>query len=62
MVNQPSPAPAPEPEDEEVAEAAALAAAVAESLADPRPNIPHERVRAWLLRIAAGEFDAPPPE
>lgn len=59
MVN---PHPIPEPDDEEAAEAAALAAAVAEARADPRPTIPHERVRAWLLRVAAGEFDAPPPE
>lgn len=57
------PQPIPEPmEDEEAAETAALIAAVEEARADPRPNIPHERVRAWLLRIAAGEFDAPPPE
>ena len=39
----------------------ALAAAVAESDADPR-TVLHEEVRAWLLRLAAGEFDAPPPE
>jgi hypothetical protein len=38
----------------------ALAAAIAESDADPR-TIPHEEVRAWLLRLANGEFDAPPP-
>jgi Fe-S-cluster formation regulator IscX/YfhJ len=41
--------------------AQALAAAVAESDADPR-TVPHEDVRAWLLRLASGEFDAPPPE
>ncbi len=41
-------------------EAQALAAAIAESDADPR-TIPHEEVRAWLLRLANGEFDAPPP-
>jgi predicted transcriptional regulator len=47
--------------DDEAAEAAALAAAVAEARADPRA-VPHEEMRAWLLRIAAGELDAPPPE
>lgn len=45
----------------EKAEAEALARAVAEADADPR-EIPHEDMRAWLLRLAAGEFDAPPPE
>ena len=54
--------PAPEIEDEEAeAETRALAAAVAASDADPR-TAPHEEVRAWLLRLAEGEFDAPPPE
>ncbi len=48
-------------DDEEAAEARALAAAIAESDADPR-TAPHEDVRAWLLRLANGEFDAPPPE
>ncbi len=47
------------PCDEDAAQA--LAAAVAESDADPR-TVPHEDVRAWLLRLANGEFDAPPPE
>jgi len=51
-----------EAEDPEVAaERAALEAAIAESLADPSPDIPHAEVRAWLLRMAAGEFDAEPP-
>ena len=31
------------------AERRALAAAVAEALADPRPDIPHEEVRAEIL-------------
>jgi hypothetical protein len=54
--------PAPLIEDDEAAaEARALAAAIAESDADPR-TVPHEEVRAWLLRLAQGEFDAPPPE
>lgn len=48
-------------DDEDAAEAQALAAAIAESDADPR-SAPHEEVRAWLLRIAKGEFDAPPPK
>lgn len=42
-------------------EADALAIAIAESDADPR-TVPHDEVRAWLLRLAAGELDAPPPE
>jgi hypothetical protein len=48
-------------DDEAAAEAEALAAAIAESDADPR-TVPHEQVRAWLLRLARGEFEAPPPE
>lgn len=48
-------------DDEDAAELAALTAAVKESLADPRSPIPHEKVRAWLLEIAAGNLDAPPP-
>jgi hypothetical protein len=48
-------------DDEAEAELRALAAAVAESDADPR-SVPHEAVRALLLRLAAGDFDAPPPE
>jgi hypothetical protein len=48
-------------DEEEAAEAEALAAAVADSDADLRVA-PHDEVRAWLLRIAAGEFDAPPPQ
>jgi hypothetical protein len=47
-------------EEEDEAEAALLAAAVAEARADPRA-VPHDEVAAWLLRIANGEFDAPPP-
>jgi hypothetical protein len=46
--------------DEAEAEASALKAAIAKSRADPR-EVPHEEMRAWLLKIAAGEFDAPPP-
>ncbi len=46
--------------DEDAAEKA-LAAAIAESDADPR-TVSHERVRMWLLRLADGDFEAPPPE
>lgn len=54
--------PAPLAEDDEsAAEAQALAAALALAEADPR-RVPHEDVRNWLLRLAFGEFDAPPPE
>jgi hypothetical protein len=47
-------------DDDTDAESRALAAAIAESDADPQ-TVPHEKVRAWLLRLAQGEFDAPPP-
>jgi hypothetical protein len=47
-------------DDEGAAEVQALAAAIAASDADPG-TASHEDVRAWLLRIANGEFDAPPP-
>ena len=47
--------------DDDAAEVAALAAAVAASDEDPRV-IPHNEMRAWLLEIAAGNFDAPPPK
>ena len=53
-------APTPLFEDDE-AEARALAVAIAEAEADPR-RVSHEKVRAWLLRLAAGEFYLPPPE
>ena len=43
--------------DDEAAELAALEAAIAKAQADPR-RIPHEEVRAWLLRLAEGDFDA----
>lgn len=48
-------------EDEEAAETALLLEAIREARADPR-IVPHEEMRTWLLRIAAGEFDAEPPE
>lgn len=43
--------------DEDAAELAALAAAVAEARAETR-SIPHSEVRAWLLEIAAGNFES----
>jgi hypothetical protein len=46
--------------NDDAAEAAALAHAIAESEADPR-EVPHAEVRAWLLQVAAGNFDAEPP-
>lgn len=55
-----TPAARPEPVEDDEAERRALEAAVAEARADPR-SAPHAEVRAWLLRLAAGEFDAPPP-
>ncbi|MBD0273490.1 MAG: hypothetical protein ICV73_16375 [Acetobacteraceae bacterium] len=55
-----TPTPQPEPMEEDEAERRALEAAVAEARADPR-SAPHAEVRAWLLRLAEGEFDAPPP-
>lgn len=48
-------------DDEAEAERRAFEAAIAESDADPR-TVPHEEVRDWLLHLANGEFDAPPPE
>ena len=63
-MNAPEPTPMPPPlddlDDDEAAELAALEAAVAKADANPR-SIPHEEVRAWLLRLAEGDFDAPPP-
>jgi hypothetical protein len=51
----------PDPDDDDdEAERAALEAAVAEARADTR-SIPHSEVRAWLLEVAAGNFDAPLP-
>ena len=47
--------------DEAEAESHALAAAIAESDADPR-TVPHEEARAWLLGLASGDFNTPPPE
>ena len=38
-----------------------LDAAIVESEADPRV-VPHDKVRSWLMALADGDFDAPPPE
>ena len=46
--------------DDDAAELTALAAAVAKARANKR-GVPHEEMRVWLLEIAAGNFDAPPP-
>ena len=46
--------------DEAEAEAFALAAAVAVARED-LGGIPHDEMRAWLLRVAAGDLDATPP-
>jgi hypothetical protein len=43
------------------AESVAMAAAIAGSDAGSW-TAPHEEVREWLLRLAAGDFDAPLPE
>jgi hypothetical protein len=51
--------PLPDIDDDE-AEVAALKAAIAKCRADPR-EVPHEEMRAWLLKIAEGDFSAPPP-
>ena len=42
------------------AEAEALEAAVAEARAERR-GVPHDDMRAWLLKIAEGDFDIEPP-
>ena len=47
-------------DDDEAAELAALEAAIAKADANPR-SVPHAEVRAWLLRLAEGDFDAPWP-
>lgn len=54
-------APRVEQTDEDISERAALTAAVAAARADRR-GVSHAEMRAWLLEIAAGNFDAKPPE
>ena len=46
--------------DDDEAELGALSAAVAKARANRR-GVSQEEMKAWLLRIAAGESDAPPP-
>ena len=58
--SEPTPAASLPLDDDEAAELAALEAAVAEAQANPR-SVPHAEVRAWLLRLAEGDFDAPRP-
>jgi hypothetical protein len=52
--------PIPECADE-TAELAALRAAVEEARRDPR-SVDHKTMRDWLLEIAAGKLDTPPPQ
>ena len=46
--------------DDDAAEAEALKAAIAKARADKR-EVPHEEMRAWLLKSAEGDFSPPPP-
>jgi hypothetical protein len=46
--------------DDTEAEAAALAAAV-DAARKGQGGVPHDEMRAWLLRVAAGDLDAAPP-
>ncbi|MDX2145723.1 MAG: hypothetical protein SFV19_20385 [Rhodospirillaceae bacterium] len=46
--------------DDDSAERAALQAAVDEARCDTRV-VPHKAMRDWLLEVAEGKFDAPPP-
>jgi hypothetical protein len=47
--------------DDDDAELRARAAAVAAARADRR-GVPHEEMRAWLLKVAAGDLTAQAPE
>jgi hypothetical protein len=47
--------------DDPTAEAAALSVAIGEARLDPRA-VPHAEMRDWLLKIAAGDFNARAPE
>jgi len=53
--------PAAQIDDELEAERQLLEAAVAEAEADQR-YVSHEDMRAWLLQLAQGNFNAPPPD
>lgn len=46
--------------DDDLAETEALAAAVAEARTN-RQGVTHDEMRAWLIKIAAGDLDAQPP-
>ena len=46
--------------DDEAAEIAALTRAVEKARANKR-GVPHEEMRIWVLELADGNFDAPPP-
>ena len=52
-----------DPGDASAFDADAFRAAVRVGMeqADRGEGVPHERVRAWLLALARGEADAPPP-
>jgi hypothetical protein len=47
--------------DDDDAELRARAAAVAVARADER-GVPHEEMRVWLLKLAAGDLTAEPPK
>ncbi|MGC9271747.1 hypothetical protein [Acidiphilium sp.] len=53
--------PAAQIDHELEAERQLLEAAVAKAEADQR-YVTHEDMRAWLLRLAHGDFNAPPPD
>lgn len=53
--------PATQIDDELEAERQLLEAAVAEAETDQR-YVSHEDMRAWLLQLAQGNFNAPPPD
>lgn len=52
--------PAAQIDHELEAERELLEAAVTEARADQR-YVHHDDMRAWLLKLSQGEFDAPPP-
>lgn len=55
--------PGTDPSDALAFDADAFRAAVRAGMeqADRGEGVPHEQVRAWLLALARGESDAPPP-
>ncbi|MDE1147603.1 MAG: hypothetical protein PW843_13455 [Azospirillaceae bacterium] len=53
--------PTPGLEDEAAAELVALTAAVEKARQNKR-GVPHSEMREWLLELAEGRFDAPPPK